>query len=96
MTENKKLSLEQMDKVTGGTAKENYEDMAMFKEFGIDCGGDYEKLRDAFYKYGIKLKDHGGFNKNDYYRINPDNSRTKISRTEAYEQVKYRIMQERN
>ena len=75
------LKDEELDNVAGGTYLESSSDAIKFKENGVDIGipiiGDtiaimghdeFVKLREAFNKYGVTIKDNGGLLKaNEYY-----------------------------
>jgi len=71
----------ELDNVAGGTYLESSADAIKFKENGVDLGipmiGDtiaimghdeFVKLRGAFEKYGVTIKDNGGLLKaNEYF-----------------------------
>ena len=70
------LSDEQLDNVAGGTYAETFQDMDYITRYtGIQFHGSdkakREQLRDLMWKNGIKLKDHGGLDPNQYFVINP-------------------------
>ena len=69
------LNEEQLDNVAGGTYAQTFNDMNRFtKETGFQVhGSDSQKrdqLRDILFRCGIKIKDHGGFEPNEYYLLN--------------------------
>jgi len=74
------LSDEELDNVAGGTYLESAIDAKKFQEHGIKIYDnevigvpileheEFVKLRDAFNKYGVTIKDKGGLvNGNEYY-----------------------------
>ena len=74
------LSDEELDNVAGGTYLESADDAKKFQKLGVkiydnDIIGipvlthnEFVKLRDAFNKYGVTIKDKGGLvNGNEYY-----------------------------
>ena len=75
------LKDEQLDNVAGGTYLESSADAIKFKENGVDLGipmigntiaimghDEFVKLRGAFEKYGVTIKDKGGLiNANEYF-----------------------------
>ena len=75
------LKDEELDNVAGGTYLESWADAIKFKENGVDLGipivgntiaimghDEFVKLRDAFNKYGVTIKDNGGLlNANEYF-----------------------------
>lgn len=82
------LDDEQLDNVAGGTYAETFADMDFFTKYcGIPFTGSSsdkrETLRDLFAANGIKIKDHGGSHDNKYFLINPDGSRTEVTRNYA-------------
>ena len=69
------LSDEQLDNVAGGTYAQTFEDMNRFsKSTGFKFSGSdsdkREQLRNILFRCGVKIKDHGGFDQNEYYRLN--------------------------
>ena len=69
------LSEEELDNVAGGTYAQTFEDMDRFnKSTGFQFTGNdsnkREQLRDILFRCGVKIKDHGGFHDNEYYRLN--------------------------
>ncbi|MBR3745987.1 MAG: hypothetical protein IKN27_03405 [Selenomonadaceae bacterium] len=74
------LTEEQLDNVAGGTYLESADDAKKFKELGVkiydnDIAGvpvlthdEFVKLRGAFNKYGVTIKDNGGLiDANEYF-----------------------------
>lgn len=74
------LKDEELDNVAGGTYLESASDAKKFKELGIDIGAEeilgvpvlthdeFVKLRGAFNKYGVTIKDNGGLiDANEYF-----------------------------
>jgi len=70
----------ELDNVAGGTYLESADDAKKFKKLGIDIGAkeiagvpillhdEFVKLRGAFEKYGVTIKDKGGLiNDNEYF-----------------------------
>ncbi|MBR7024966.1 MAG: hypothetical protein IKI08_03050 [Selenomonadaceae bacterium] len=69
------LSDEQLDNVAGGTLAQTAADMNRFtRETGLQFHGNdsqqREQFRDILFRSGVKIKDHGGFSDNEYYRLN--------------------------
>ena len=69
------LKDEQLDNVAGGSYTQTFDDMARFtNETGFQFHGTdsqkREQLRDILFRCGIKIKDHGGGNPNEYYLLN--------------------------
>lgn len=69
------LTEEQLDQVAGGTLAQTADDINRFgHETGFRFHGNdsqqREQLRDILFRCGIKIKDHGGFNDNEYYLLN--------------------------
>ena len=69
------LSEEQLDNVAGGTLAQTAADMNRFtRETGLQFHGNdsqqREQFRDILFRSGVKIKDHGGFSDNEYYRLN--------------------------
>ena len=74
---NDKLSMDELDNVAGGTYLESAGDAKNFKKIGVqvyenDILGvpvvQFDKLRDAFNKFGVTIKDNGGIvNANQYF-----------------------------
>ena len=69
------LKDEELDNVAGGTLAQTYDDMNRFtRETGFRFhGSDSDKraqFRDILRDCGIKIKDHGGFEQNEYYLLN--------------------------
>ena len=75
------LSDEELENVAGGTYLESSEDAIRFQKNGVDLGistigkfvavmghNDFVKLRGAFEKFGVTIKDKGGLvNANEYF-----------------------------
>ena len=89
------LTEEQLDNVAGGTYIESADDAKKFKELGVkiydnDIAGvpvlthdEFVKLRGAFEKYGVTVKDKGGLvNANEYYM-----GGKKVSRDDAWKHI---------
>jgi len=75
--DNELLDDDQLDNVAGGTYTETFKDIDHFKNYcGIHFSGDKsekrEQLRDLLWANGVKLKDHGGNEANEYYLLNPN------------------------
>lgn len=73
--DNEILSDEQLDDVTGGTLAQTFNDMNRFtRETGMQFFGDAsqqrEQFRDIMFRCGVKIKDHGGVEDNEYYLLN--------------------------
>ena len=69
------LKNEQLDNVTGGTYAQTFADMNRFShETGFQFHGNdsqkREQLRNILFRCGIKIKDHGGFEPNEYFLLN--------------------------
>lgn len=75
-----KLTMEQLNGVAGGTYLESADDAKKFKAIGINLydtdilgvpvlqSAEFAKLRDAFNKFGVTIKDRGGMmNANEYF-----------------------------
>ena len=65
----------QLDNVAGGTLAQTYNDMNKFSTYtGVQFYGDDSQRRDQFrtllFSCGVKIKDHGGADANEYYLIN--------------------------
>ena len=65
----------QLDNVAGGTLAQTYNDMNKFSTYtGVQFYGDSSQQRDQFrtllFSCGIKIKDHGGTDENEYYLLN--------------------------
>jgi hypothetical protein len=94
MSDNK-LTMEQLDGVVGGTYLESADDAKKFKEIGINLyDGDilgvpvlqspeFAKLREAFNKFGVTIKDNGGLLNANQYFINGK----LVSREEAWKHI---------
>ena len=90
-----KLDDEELENVAGGTYLESANDAKKFQEHGVkiydnDIIGipvlthnEFVKLRDAFNKYGVTIKDNGGLiNSNEYYINNK-----LVTREEAWKHI---------
>ena len=90
-----KLSDEELDNVAGGTYLESADDAKKFKEIGINVyeseilgvpvlqGAQFTKLREAFNKFDVTIKDNGGIiNANEYYI-----GGNKVSREDAWKHI---------
>ena len=83
------LSDEELDNVAGGTYAQTFEDMNRFsKETGFQFHGSdsdkREQLRDILFRCGIKIKDHGGFNDNEYFLLDRQGQKIRtLNETEA-------------
>ena len=69
------LKDEQLDDVAGGTLAQTQNDMDKFSAYtGVQFYGDSsqrrEQFRDILFRCGVKIKDHGGADANEYYLIN--------------------------
>ena len=92
MKNDKKLGMDELDGVTGGTYLESASDAKNFQKIGVkvyenDILGvpvvQFDKLRDAFTKFGVTVKDHGGLvNENEYF-INGK----QVSRDDAWKHI---------
>ena len=93
------LSDEELEKVAGGTYLESGGDAKKFKELGINVygseflgvpilqGENFTKLREAFNKFGVTIKDNGGIiNANEYYIGDK-----KVSRDDAWNHINAQI-----
>lgn len=93
------LNDEQLDEVAGGTYLESSSDAMKFQKLGIDLGikdvmgiavmghDEFVKLRDTFQKYGVTIKDHGGFVNDNEYFIGGN----KVSRDDAWKHIQAQI-----
>ena len=83
------LKDEQLDQVTGGTLAQTAADMNRFtNETGFRFHGNdsqqREQFRDILFRCGIKIKDHGGFNDNEYFLLNNKGEKIRsLNETEA-------------
>ncbi len=89
------LSDEELDNVAGGTYLESADDAKKFQKLGVkiydnDIIGipvlthnEFVKLRDAFNKYGVTIKDNGGLAKGNEYYINDK----LVTREEAWKHI---------
>jgi len=94
------LKDEELDNVAGGTYLESSADAIKFKENGVDLGipivgnaiaimghDEFVKLREAFNKYGVTLKDNGGLvNENKYFIGNKE-----VSRDDAWKHIEEQL-----
>ena len=69
------LSDDELDKVAGGTLWQTAEDMNRFSrstgmKFTGDASQQREQFRDILFRCGVKIKDHGGGDANEYYLLN--------------------------
>jgi len=93
------LNDEELDNVAGGTYLESASDAQKFKELGIDIGAEevfgvpvlfhdeFVKLREAFNKYGVTIKDNGGLvNENKYFIGNKE-----VSRDDAWKHIEEQL-----
>ena len=69
------LKDEELDNVAGGTLAQTYDDMNRFsRETGFRFDGNdsqqREQFRDILFRCGVKIKDHGGADANEYYLLN--------------------------
>ncbi len=88
------LTDEELDNVAGGTYAQTFEDMDRFnKSTGFQFTGSdsnkREQLRDILYRCGVKIKDHGGWNNNEYYRL--DKSGNRVCSMSQNEAINYAI-----
>lgn len=83
------LKDEQLDNVTGGTLAQTAADMNRFtRETGFRFHGNdsqqREQFRDILFRCGVKIKDHGGFEDNEYFLLDRQGNRIRtLSETEA-------------
>ena len=94
------LKDEELDNVAGGTYLESSADAIKFKENGVDLGipmigntiaimghDEFVKLREAFNKYGVTIKDKGGLvNENKYFIGNKE-----VSRDDAWKHIEAQL-----
>ena len=89
------LSDEELEKVAGGTSLESGDDAKKFQALGVKIyestflgvpvlqRAEFTKLREAFNKYGVTIKDNGGIiNANEYYIGDK-----KVSRDDAWNHI---------
>jgi len=94
------LKDEELDNVAGGTYLESSADAIKFKENGVDLGipmignaiaimghEEFVKLREAFNKYGVTIKDNGGLLKANEYFINGK----MVSRDDAWKHIEAQL-----
>ena len=83
------LKDEELDNVAGGTLGQTWNDMDRFtRETGFGFHGSdssrREQFRDILFRCGIKIKDHGGFNDNEYYLLDRQGNKIRsLNETEA-------------
>ena len=69
--EAKKLTMDELQGVAGGTILETWSDAGKLKEWGVkDVTLECASVRKAFAQLGVELKDHGGLENGNEYRIN--------------------------
>ena len=69
------LKDEQLDQVAGGSLDQTYNDMNRFeRETGVRLQSK-EQFRDILFRCGVKIKDHGGSDGNEYYLLNKNGER---------------------
>ena len=89
------LSDEELEAVAGGTYLESGDDAKKFQALGVKIyestflgvpvlqSAEFEKLREAFNKYGVTIKDNGGIiNANEYFIGDK-----KVSRDDAWNHI---------
>jgi len=83
------LNDEQLDNVTGGTLAQTASDIKRFThETGFRFDGNdsqqREQFRDILFRCGVKIKDHGGFEDNEYFLLDRQGKRIRtLTETEA-------------
>ena len=83
------LKDEQLDNVTGGTLAQTATDIKRFaNETGFRFDGNdsqqREQFRDILFRCGVKIKDHGGFEDNEYFLLDRQGKRIRtLTETEA-------------
>ena len=83
------LKDEQLDNVTGGTLAQTAADIKRFaNETGFRFDGNdsqqREQFRDILFRCGVKIKDHGGFEDNEYFLLDRKGNRIRtLSENEA-------------
>jgi len=83
------LNDEQLDNVTGGTLAQTVSDIKRFAhETGFRFDGNdsqqREQFRDILFRCGVKIKDHGGFEDNEYFLLDRQGKRIRtLTETEA-------------
>ncbi len=83
------LKDEELDNVAGGTLAQTYDDMNRFtRETGFrfdgNAGQQREQFRDILFRCGVKIKDHGGFNDNEYFLLDRQGQKIRtLTETEA-------------
>ena len=76
------LTDDELDNVAGGTYSQTFEDMDRFnKSTGFQFTGSNsdkrEQLRDILFRCGVKIKDHGGSDANEYYLLDQSGNRVR-------------------
>ena len=89
---NDKLTMDELDNVVGGTYLESSDDAKNFQKIGIKVHENeilgvavvqFDKLREAFNKFGVTIKDNGGIvNANEYFI-----GGNKVSRDDAWKHI---------
>ena len=89
---NDKLTMDELDNVAGGTYLESSADAKNFQKIGIKVHENeilgvavvqFDKLREAFNKFGVTIKDNGGIvNANEYFI-----GGNKVSRDDAWKHI---------
>ena len=83
------LKDEELDQVAGGTLAQTAVDMNRFtRETGFRFDGNdsqqREQFRDILFRCGVKIKDHGGFEDNEYFLLDRQGKRIReLTETEA-------------
>ena len=97
-TSDNKLTMEQLDGVAGGTYLESADDARKFKAIGINLydadilgvpvlqSTEFAKLREAFNKFGVTIKDRGVMNANEYFL-----NGKMVSREEAWKHINAQV-----
>ena len=93
------LSDDELEAVAGGTYLESSDDAKKFQALGIKIyegeifgvpilqSAEFAKLRDAFNKYGVTIKDNGGIiNANEYFIGDK-----KVSRDDAWKYINNQV-----
>ena len=83
------LDDEQLDNVAGGTLAQTAGNIKQFaRETGFHFDGNdsqqREQFRDILFRCGVKIKDHGGFEDNEYFLLDRQGKRIReLTETEA-------------
>ena len=83
------LKDEQLDNVAGGPLAQTAADMNRFtRETGFRFHGNdssqREQFRDILFRCGVKIKDHGGFEDNEYFLLDRQGNKIRsLNETEA-------------